>query len=223
MHLIFPTLDFLADCVGNSFMQKDTRKNNLYFGAKSIFRYLQEYTGAIAYGLNKVDQHQLEKAKDLLCLTQSRDGRIFVGGNGGSAAISDHLACDFGKGTMTEKKGCLKTSSLVGGISLLTAIGNDLGYEKTLSFQLELARAEAKDLLILISSSGNSKNILLACEYALKKGMDVIGFTGFSGGELKDMCTCSLHIPVQNYGVVEDCHQALMHVLAQFHYVRADE
>lgn len=200
-------------------MQTDTRKSNSYFCRTEISKYLREYAGAISYGLNRVDEDDLEKAKDLLRLTLAKSGRVFVGGNGGSASISDHLVCDFTKGTHTENHNGIQVHSLVGSTSLFSAIGNDLGYDRTLSYQLELAQATSKDCLILISSSGNSANIIQAADYARTRGMEVVGLTGFSGGLLKNMVSISLHIPVHNYGVVEDCHQALMHILAQFHYV----
>lgn len=204
-------------------MQEDTRRRNCYFASSDIGSYLRQYAGSIAYGLNKVSEEQMEKAKDLIRLTLARSGIIFVGGNGGSAAIADHLVCDFTKGTHTDKHNALNVHSLVGSMSLFSAIGNDMGYSKTFAYQLELVRATSKDLLILISSSGNSQNIEEACEYAKGRGMDIIGLTGFDGGFLKRHSSAALHVPVNNYGVVEDCHQALMHILAQFHLVSSND
>lgn len=200
-------------------MHEDTRRRNTYFTGSDITSYARQYAGSIAYGLNKVSEEDLEKAKGLLRLVLARSGTVFVAGNGGSASIADHLVCDFSKGTHTDKHNGLHVHSLVGSTSLFTAIGNDMGYSKTFAYQLELAKATSKDLLILISSSGNSANIVEACEYARTRGLDIIGLTGFDGGHLRRNSNSSLHIPVNNYGVVEDCHQAIMHILAQFHYV----
>lgn len=198
---------------------KDPRHRNVFFYKEGIHRYLREYAGAMMSGLNKVPEEELIKAFNLLQQTALNGGRIFVGGNGGSAAISDHLVCDFVKGGYV--KGCkpLKVHSLVGSTALCTAVANDFGYEHTFDFQLEAQEATQKDCVILISSSGNSKNISLAINYCFPKAISVIGLSGFSGGDLATRATARLHVPINNYGVVEDCHQALMHVLAQFYFL----
>jgi len=205
-------------------MQEDTRLRNTYFDRYDISFYLQEYAGMIAASLNKVDVEMLKRAQKALDEAHKSGSRVFVGGNGGSAAITDHWSCDFTKGISTDHALSLDLHSLCGHHALFTAIANDLGYEHTFSYQLQLREAYARDLLILISSSGDSANIVEAARYAKNQKMIVIGLTGFSGGKLKELADISLHIPCNNYGVVEDCHQALMHVLAQFHYLsRAHE
>lgn len=204
-------------------MQQDPRTRNTYFHGDDIFRYLTEYTGALAGALTKVGKENLDAAKDLLLLTLPRGGRIFVGGNGGSAAIADHLCCDFVKGTYSKNKANLVAHSLTAHTALLTAVANDFGYEHTLSFQLTAAQLSAKDVVILISSSGNSPNIIEAAKIAKERKASIIGMTGFTGGLLKEMADVKLHIDVNNYGVVEDCHQALMHILAQFHFVSVNQ
>jgi D-sedoheptulose 7-phosphate isomerase len=201
------------------YMPTDTRDRNQYFGQTEIHRYLKEYTGAVAYALNKIDDQAIETARQLLKQTASTGGRIFVGGNGGSAAISDHLCCDFVKGTMTANANALQTHSLVGSQALFSAIANDLGYDKTFSYQLEALKCDSKDTVILISSSGNSKNIIEAALFAQSRRASIIGMTGFDGGALLRLADAKLHVAFNNYGVIEDCHQALMHVLAQFHYL----
>lgn len=200
-------------------MQKDLRDRNSYFSSKEIHRFLKEYAGAMANALNKVSEVELENARKVLNRVSTLKGRIFVGGNGGSAAISDHLTCDFVKGTRSETEDGLLVHSLVGSQALFSAIANDLGYENTFSYQLEANKINGNDCLILISSSGNSPNIVSALKTAHSKNVTVIGLTGFSGGELFKQADVKLHIAFNNYGVVEDCHQAIMHVLAQYHYL----
>jgi D-sedoheptulose 7-phosphate isomerase len=100
-------------------------------------------------------------------------------------------------------------------LPLISAVANDIGYEDTIVFQL-CRLAKQGDIVILISSSGNSPNILKAAKWAVDYGVLVIGMTGFSGGKLKELSDISLHVPIKNYGVVEDCHQSLMHIIAQF-------
>lgn len=202
-------------------MHTDTRDRNTYFKYDEIHKYLKEYTGAVAYALNKIEEREIEAAKDLLRKTLVMGGRIFVGGNGGSAAISDHLTCDFVKGTFSEKHNALDVHSLVGSQALFSAIGNDLGYEKTFSFQLEAKQVKSNDCVILISSSGNSQNIVEAALFAGSRNAPIVGLTGFDGGQLRKLSDVKLHVPFNNYGVVEDSHQVLMHVLAQFHYLES--
>lgn len=200
-------------------MNADPRKNNIFFETDDIGRYLKEYTNSISSALNKISLEDLERAKECLRQTVVRGGRVFVGGNGGSSAISDHLLCDFVKGTYSEKKKNMMVHSLNGNTALFTAIGNDFGYEHTFSFQLKTLNITSLDTIILISSSGNSPNIVSAIEYAHERCATVIGMTGFSGGMLHKMADIRLHVPFNNYGIVEDSHQILMHVLAQYHWI----
>lgn len=190
-------------------MPQDLRDRNQYFQSKEVGQYIREYAGAISYGLNRVDSNSLESALNLMKTAP----RIFVGGNGGSAAIADHLVCDFSKGAATN------VHSLVGDLALFTALANDEGYEKTFSRQLELKGLGKGDAVFLISSSGNSKNIIEAASYAKSMNAYVCGLTGFDGGALFRMADIVLHVPFNNYGIVEDCHQAIMHVLAQTYYL----
>ena len=140
--------------------------------------------------------------------TRTEGGRIFAAGNGGSAAISEHLSCDWQKGVHVAGKACLKVHCLTSNTSLFTAIANDYGYDKSFAFQLELAELEKRDVVLLISSSGNSENVVQAMRFAKEKGCKVIGMSGFSGGKLKAESDISLHVPFDNYGLVEDGHRA---------------
>ncbi len=193
----------------------DPRTKNLIPDAKSPKDYLNRYAETIQQNLAKVEEEKLQKILDLLqkCIEENR--RVYVGGNGGSAAIADHLLCDWVKGVALPNEKNLKVQSLLGSPALFTAIGNDYGYEHTLSYPLEIY-GERGDLLVLISSSGNSANIAKAIEIAKEKGIAVIGLSGFDGGILHKMADVSIHIPIHNYGMVEDCHQSIMHVLAQY-------
>jgi D-sedoheptulose 7-phosphate isomerase len=197
---------------------QDPRTKNDMPEAKTVHGYLQEYTKRVQKGLSEVPAESLEAAISLLKEIIQKQKRVYVGGNGGSAAIADHLLCDFVKGTATTAHTHLKVQSLVSSTALFTAIGNDYGYEHTLAFPLEI-HGEEGDLAILISSSGNSANIVKAAEMAKKKKMKIIGLTGFDGGKLREMADVRLHIGIHNYGMVEDAHQSLMHTLAQFLYL----
>lgn len=204
-------------------MYQDPRDKNQIFEATNLSRYLNEYIDSIAYGLGNVNHDELKHAAEVIRLTTVSGGRIFVGGNGGSSSISDHLVCDFVKGTYRENKPHLKVHSLLSSMALLTALGNDFGYEHIFKFQLEATSLTSNDVVILISSSGNSPNIIKALNFAKEVKAMVIGMTGFYGGELNKHADIKLHVPFNNYGVIEDCHQSLMHILAQWYYLKTED
>lgn len=198
-------------------MQKDPRFRNQTFDLASISLYLKDYADHLTTALKSIPEAHLNSAREALLKVRQQGGRIFTAGNGGSAAICEHLGCDWHKGVHYDGLSSMKVHSLVSNSALLTAISNDFGYEKSYSYQLQLMDLEPRDVVLLISSSGNSPNIVDAALYARTKGTTVIGFTGFSGGKLKEMSDVSLHVDFNNYGLVEDAHQVLMHVLAQYH------
>ena len=108
-----------------------------------------------------------------------------------------------------------KVISLSSTIETITAIGNDFNYDQIFKYQAE-SLFEKNDLLIIISSSGNSKNIKEVLKYAKKKKVKTIGFSGFDGGYLKKNCNISIHVNAMNYGISEDAHHILMHVMLQY-------
>jgi len=154
-------------------------------------------------------------AGDLLLSTIDAGKRIYSCGNGGSAAIANHLVCDCLKGIRTNTAIKPKVYSLSTTVETITAIVNDIGSEEMFSFQLS-SLGEGGDLLIAISSSGASPNIIKALQLARTMGMKTIAMTGFAGGEAVKIADVSLHVDCENYGIVEDLHQSLMHILAQY-------
>lgn len=193
----------------------DPRTKNEVCQTDSLAGYLNWYADKLAAALRAVSETALKQTYELISHTANNGGTIYVAGNGGSASISDHLCCDWTKGTRAHGHPPIRTSSLSANNALFTALANDYGYETVFSEQLEML-AKPNDVLVAISSSGNSPNIIRAIETAKKLKMQSIGMSGFSGGKLATVCDVSLHIAVQNYGIVEDCHQSLMHVLGQF-------
>lgn len=171
----------------------------------SLLTKLHDYKAKYVEGMNALNSYNLNMAIEMIKVSD----RIYVGGNGGSAAISNHLCCDFMKGAD------LNVSSVSCNTPLITAIANDMGYERTLSFQLNKLVRQG-DIVILVSSSGNSQNIIEAANVVKSRRGQLIGLTGFAGGALKELSDISLHIPIHNYGVVEDCHQSIMHIISQF-------
>lgn len=140
---------------------------------------------------------------------------MFVCGNGGSAAISNHLLCDFAKGIQTDTIIRPKVVSLSADLEFITAIANDISYDDVFVFQLRTA-ARTGDLVLTISSSGNSENVVRPLQWARNNGVRSITFTGFDGGRSAKLADLNVHVPAHNYGVVECLHLSVMHILAQF-------
>jgi phosphoheptose isomerase len=201
-------------------LPEDPRRFNHQFNLDTIEAHVTEYANALSEALLSIDWRQLYSALHEIETVRVSGARLWVAGNGGSAAISDHLLCDWVKSTFTSSKPTIKVHSLVSDTALLTACANDFGYDASFSRQIEM-QAQPGDVLVCISSSGNSANILAALRQARSMGLKTIAFTGFSGGEAAKLADISLHVPAYNYGVVEDCHQILMHNIAQYIYGRS--
>lgn len=176
----------------------------------------EEHVKTINAGFRSVDLMLLQRAIGHVMCSTLAGHNIFVCGNGASAAIAQHWACDFTKGCYDENKTerSPRVTSLSANIPLMTAIANDISFDEVYAFQIERL-ANDFDLLIVISSSGNSPNIVRAVEAAKKKDMFTIALTGFDGGVVKDMVDVCLHVDVQEYEAVEDVHQALMQIIAK--------
>jgi phosphoheptose isomerase len=182
--------------------------------------FVADYVRLVATGLTSVRSSEIDRAAAALKQAIRDDRLIFSCGNGGSAAIANHLVNDCSKGICTDTTLRPRVVSLSTTVELITAIANDIEYAEIFAHQLRNA-ARPGDVLITISSSGNSENIIRALTWARANGLVTIAMSGFSGGRSLTAADISLHVPAENYGVVEDAHQALMHILAQ--YVRMSE
>ena len=161
-------------------------------------------------------------------IEQARDEQrqVFVIGNGGSAATASHMMNDLCKGTLGHKGDApwprLRVIALTDNVSLMTAWANDTDYSRVFSEPLKnLARRG--DVLIAISASGNSPNILAAVEAAKHLGVKVIGLTGFGGGKLSKLADVSFVVPSDGYGPVEDAHMILDHIITGYLYEKLKE
>lgn len=173
------------------------------------------YFQRLAAAAATVDGQALEAAARLI-EERSTDGRmIFSCGNGGSAAIANHLVCDCMKGVRTGSTLRPRVHSLSSTIETITAVGNDIGYDKIFEFQLE-SLGKSDDVLIAISSSGDSPNIVNALTKAREMNIATIAMTGFSGGRASTLSEINLQVDADNYGIIEDVHQSLMHIVAQY-------
>jgi D-sedoheptulose 7-phosphate isomerase/D-glycero-D-manno-heptose 1,7-bisphosphate phosphatase len=180
-----------------------------------VAAYFEEYAEEVARAARSVQLAHVERAAAVLIDTYTGGKAVFSCGNGGSAAIANHLQCDHLKGIRTATDISPRVVSLSANVELVTAIANDMAYEDVFAYQLQ-SQAAAGDALIAVSSSGNSPNILRAVAWARANEVRTIALTGFTGGDARTLADVCVHVDAANYGIVEDVHQAIMHALAQY-------
>ena len=177
--------------------------------------FFDNYTSKLNSSMAGIDLKNLNQASKLMIDVIKKGKTIYVCGNGGSAAIANHYVCDFLKYFRQRSKFKPKIISLSNSIETITAISNDMDYKFIFKYQLESLYKNG-DILLVISSSGNSQNVKEVLRFAKKKKIKTIGFSGFKGGYLKKHSNISLHVKAMNYGVSEDSHHILMHILLQY-------
>ncbi len=155
---------------------------------------------------------ELDRAVSILQDARARGATIYFCGNGGAASTASHFACDLGKNTAHATKGRFRTIALVDNIPAVTAWGNDNGYDQIFVEQARNLLLRG-DVLVAISGSGNSPNVLHAVDYARETGCPVIGLIGFQGGALKDRCDVALVIPGRTIEQAEDGQLILNHAI----------
>ena len=167
--------------------------------------------------LKSLDLNKINEALNLLEETMEAEKNIYIFGNGGSAATASHFQNDFNKGVSeyTEKK--FRFMCLNDNVATLMAIANDIGYDEVFRFQLK-GKLQEGDIVVAISGSGNSKNVLNAVEYARSCGNKIIGLTGYSGGKLLELSDISLHVPVNSLQITEDLHMVFDHLMMSVFY-----
>jgi D-sedoheptulose 7-phosphate isomerase/D-glycero-D-manno-heptose 1,7-bisphosphate phosphatase len=181
----------------------------------SAAAYFDAYAQETARAASAVEPVAFERAAEILLEAYTRGAAVFACGNGGSAAIANHLQCDHLKGVRTGTDLTPRVVSLSANVELLTAIANDTTYDDVFAYQLQ-SQSRAGDVLIAVSSSGRSANIVRALIWARDHGLRTIALTGFDGGDARAAAEITIHVDCANYGVVEDSHQAIMHALAQY-------
>jgi phosphoheptose isomerase len=177
------------------------------------------YTGAylheLAQAATTIDPLALDRASEILLNAYTQGRVVFSCGNGGSASVANHLQCDHIKGVRNGTDLESRVVSLSSNVELLTAIANDVGYHDAFAYQLR-AQARPEDVLVVISSSGCSPNIIHALEWAHANNVRTIALTGFEGGAARSIAEIAIHVDSSNYGIVEDLHQSVMHAMAQY-------
>ncbi len=181
----------------------------------SIDNFCNDYIAELARANNSIDRVKLQAAAKLIQECFSRGNWIYVCGNGGSAAIANHLLCDYAKCIQTDTDLRPKVISLSSNLEMITAIANDIEYDQCFSYQLATS-GKPEDILMTISASGDSENIVNAVKWASKNSMHTISLTGFKGGRSAGIADINLHVSGENYGVIEDTHQSIMHIISQY-------
>ncbi len=138
--------------------------------------------------------------------------RIFICGNGGSASTASHFECDFNKGISYDQEIKYDIECLSDNVPMMMAIANDIGYDDIFVVPLK-NKLKAGDLVIGISGSGNSENVIRAFQYAKEAGAETIAFTGYNGGKLKEIADYNIHVAVENMQITEDVHLILNHMM----------
>lgn len=177
--------------------------------------FFKEHINKLNNSLLELNSKILEKASEKISTTIKNKKQIFVCGNGGSAAIANHYVPDYLKLIRQNTRFKPIVKSLSSDLELITAISNDFDYSKIFSYQAE-SLCKKGDLLIIISSSGNSPNVVNLAKWAKKNKIFSISFTGFTGGKVKKYTNLNVHVNVNNYGLVEDSHHILMHAIMHF-------
>ena len=177
-----------------------------------------EYFMSVGLAVAQVNPDTLEAAFKAI----DGCGTLYIMGNGGSAATADHWVCDYMKGinedtdaSIPSASDAVKAISLTSNGPLMTALANDIGYDHIFARQLGYYRCQHGDVVLAISASGNSLNVLHGIQKANELGATTVALTGFTGGQASLMSKINVHVPSTNYGVVEDVHMMILHAISQ--------
>ena len=179
--------------------------------------YFRRYCDYIQKLVSDIDIDSVKRVVDCFLKARCTDKTIFFAGNGGSASTASHFAQDMGEvGRKIRGRG-FRTQSINDNVSALTAISNDYNYDSVFSLQIQES-FDPGDVLVVISASGNSRNVIKAVELAKEKGGSTVGLVGFDGGRLAQICDYVVHIQSKNgeYGPVEDVHLILNHMIVSY-------
>lgn len=177
--------------------------------------FIENYLQRVKNTIDGLDKTEIETFVNLLIKARNEDNTIFIMGNGGSASTASHFLCDIAKGASFGQEKRFKVVCLNDNIPIMMAYSNDISYEDIFVEQLK-NQLRKGDLVIALSGSGNSKNVLKAIEYANEYNGITVGITGYSGGKLKEIANYSVNSNVDDMQISEDIHMILMHVTMQY-------
>jgi D-sedoheptulose 7-phosphate isomerase len=198
-----------------------TPLEKLYAESPDPVAYARGYLRRLTAVLEALDPEEIARAAEAMWRAREEGRRIFFVGNGGSAATASHFANDIGIGTRSDGAP-FKALSLTDNNAVMTCIANDLGYDQVFVEQLRV-HLEPGDVVVAISASGNSPNVVKAVDFARERGNTTIALTGFDGGELRRRAHLAIHVATERgeYGPVEDVHMVLDHLISSFLAMRA--
>ncbi len=178
----------------------------------SIADALEDHISDVRRVLAEIPREAVQEVVEVILQAHRQMRHVYIIGNGGSAATASHFACDLSKATIIEGQRRVRVTSLTDNMALLTAWANDTSYEMVFAEQLS-SLLNGGDVVIAISASGNSPNLLEATRVARARGATTVALIGFTGGSLKHGVDVAVHVPSHSYGVVEDCHLVLEHAI----------
>jgi D-sedoheptulose 7-phosphate isomerase len=173
---------------------------------------VNRYFGCLSQTVKRLPFESIDQIASILLEAYDAGRMIYLFGNGGSAALASHFACDLGKGTLNGNGKRFRVLALTDNVPLMTAWANDSKYEDIFAEQLANLVRE-KDIAFAISGSGNSPNVLRALAVARQAGAITVGLSGFQGGKMKDLCDVCMVVPSDNMQIIEDLHVCAAHAL----------
>jgi D-sedoheptulose 7-phosphate isomerase len=188
--------------------------------AISPARFVEDYRSELLRAIGTIDASAVNRAIEWFRDARANGRHIFVCGNGGSASTASHFVCDINKGASYTREQRFKMMALTDNLATLTAYSNDVSYECAFTEQLKNF-AEPGDVVMAISGSGNSRNVLLAIEYANSIGCKTIALTGRDGGKLGPLAQLNIQVPVPHMGRIEDAHMIVCHMIG-YYFMDAD-
>src|SRR5688572_270359 len=176
--------------------------------------FIHNYISTLQLTMDQLPRQLIADVIDLLQQARRKGSQVFILGNGGSASTASHFACDLAKNTRQEGLPHFRVIGLTDNMAMFSALANDEGYENVFSEQLS-SLVRPGDIVIAISASGNSKNVIRAAEVAHRCGATVVGFTGFDGGGLRQLANFNIHVSSNIIEHVEDIHLMLEHLIVR--------
>jgi D-sedoheptulose 7-phosphate isomerase len=177
--------------------------------------HVDDYVGRLHAALDDLGRDELTRLSETLLRAYRNDKQVFVIGNGGSSSTASHMAADLAKNTIGPNMRRFKIVTLSENAAIVTALANDLGYENIFYEQL-VNVIRPGDVLIVVSASGNSPNVIKAIRYAQQQSAEVVGLLGFEGGEAARLADITIVVRSRDYGIVEDVHLTINHMLVEF-------
>ena len=183
---------------------------------------VETYLDQLRVAVDCLPRDRLTRLGEVLYRAYTNDKQVFTVGNGGSASTASHWAADIGKNTIGAHMKRFRVISLNDNSAIMTALANDIGYEYVFSEQLQNL-IHPGDVLVAISASGNSPNILKAIEYAQSQCAEVVAILGFQGGRAVEMADLSIVVPSNHYGIIEDVHLVINHIVVDYFKAKLED